>query len=108
MTNGTRPVRLINLLAKVKACIDSGNYILTKHALDRQKERSTNLPETLYVLKNGYEEKRKTHFDKNQNTWKYAIRGKTLIDEIDARIIVAFDESEMLIITVMQVKEGGS
>lgn len=59
--------------------------------------------ETLYVLKNGKEEKVKTRFDDNQNTWKYAIRGKTLIEEIDARVIVAFDENKMLIITVMQV-----
>lgn len=31
---------------------------------------------------------------------KYAIRGKTL-DEIDIRIIIAFDDSGMMIITVM-------
>ena len=101
-----KPERLVNLLTEIKACLDSGNYILTKHALDRQRERSINLMETLYVLRNGHEEKRKTYFDKDQNAWKYAIKGKTLIEEIDARIIVAFDERQMLIITVMQVSEG--
>ena len=54
-----KPERLVNLLTEIKACLDSGNYILTKHALDRQRERSINLMETLYVLRNGHEEKRK-------------------------------------------------
>ena len=51
----------------------------------------------------GYEEKIKTRFDEQYNTWNYAIRGKTKIDQIDMRIIVAFDEEGMLIITVMYV-----
>ena len=38
-------------------------------------------------------------------TWNYAIRGKTL-DEIDARIIIAFDDLGMMIITVMHVLKG--
>jgi len=79
-------------------CIETNQYILTKHAFDRQIARTINLPETLYVLKNGYEEKRKTCFDNEQNTWKYAIRGKKIRDESEVRVIVAFDETGMLII----------
>lgn len=103
MITEKRPTRFNNLLSKVRECIDTGKYILTKHSLDRQNERSINLTETLYVLKNGYEDKRKTRFDKEKNTWKYAIRGKTLIDQLDARVVVAFDENSMLIITVMLI-----
>lgn len=103
MATGKRSAKIDNLLSKIKECIDTGKYILTKHALDRQNERSINLTETLYVLKNGHEDKRKTCFDKENNTWKYAIRGKTLIDQLDARAIVAFDENSMLIITVMLI-----
>jgi Domain of unknown function (DUF4258) len=103
MIDRKRPVRSANLLAEIKNCIESGKYILTKHALDRQKERSINLTETLYILRNGKEEKQKTRFDKDQNVWKYAIEGKTLIEQINARVIVAFDENSMLIITVMKV-----
>lgn len=103
MTAEKRPERLDDLLSKIKNCIDTGKYILTKHAFDRQNERSINLTETLYVLKNGHEDKRKTRFDKEKNAWKYAIKGKTLIDKLDARIIVAFDENSMLIITVMLI-----
>ena len=35
--------------------------------------------------------------------WNYAVRGKTKIDKLDARIIVSFDEDGMLIITAMYV-----
>jgi len=75
MTGDKKPIRSTNLLDKIKECIDNEKYILTKHALDRQKERSINLTETLYVLKNGYEEKKKTQFDKNK------IHGNMLLEE---------------------------
>lgn len=54
------------------------------------------------MLKAGYHEKRKTSFDAINNTWKYAIRGIT-VDNVDLRIIIAFDEDDMIIITVMEV-----
>lgn len=82
-----------------------GLYRQSKHALERELERKIDLPDILYVLKNGYHEKRKTSFDETFQTWKYAIRGKTL-DEIDIRIIIAFDDSEMMIITVMYAAKG--
>ena len=59
--------------------------------MDRLLEREIELPDVLYVLKNGYHEKRKTTFDEVFQSWKYAIRGKTL-DELDIRIILAFEE----------------
>ncbi|MBA2367796.1 MAG: hypothetical protein H0V82_02085 [Candidatus Protochlamydia sp.] len=59
-----------------------------------------NLPETLYVLETGYEEKRKITFDADYHIWKYAIRGKSIRDKV-IRIIVAFDEDEMLVIRRM-------
>lgn len=77
-------------------------YTRTKHALQRQSERKIDLPDVLYVLKSGYHEKRKTSFDESFNAWKYAIRGKTL-DRVDIRIIISFDDENMLIITVMEV-----
>ena len=44
----------------------------------------------------------KTIFDSGRKTWKYAIRGKTL-EDLDVRVIVAFDDDGMLVITVMHV-----
>lgn len=99
-----RPEKIKEVLSKIKECIEKGNYFVTAHAFIRQGERMISLPESLHVLETGYEEKKKTCFDMEYNAWKYAIRGKTIRDELDVRVIVAFDENEMLIITVMHVE----
>lgn len=72
MAKTNRPDKLKNLLDVIKACISTGNYRLTSHALDRQNERKISLPETLRILETGYEDKAKTSFDERLNTWKYA------------------------------------
>ena len=100
-----RPAQLEKLLLKILHCIDSGLYRQSIHAINREIERHIDLPDVLYVLKTGHHEKQKTTFDEAFQTWKYAVRGKTL-DEIDIRIIIAFDENEMMIITVMHVIKG--
>lgn len=98
-----KPPKDENVLIKIRKCIEEDKYTISRHATLRQSERNVNLAEVLYVLKIGYEEKRKTSFDESNNVWKYAIRGKTKIEKKDVRVIVSFDEFEMLIITVMYV-----
>lgn len=44
-----KPQKAENVLELIKKCLETGKYILTKHALDRQKERSINLAETLHI-----------------------------------------------------------
>lgn len=100
-----RPSQLNELFPKICDCLDKGFYRQSKHAIERKLEREIDLPDVLYVLKNGYHEKQKTSFDEIFQTWKYAIRGKTL-DENDIRIIIAFDDTGMMIITVMHVLKG--
>lgn len=100
-----KPERIKNILPKIRHCVEESNYSFTSHAFARHNERKITLPEVLHVLKNGYEEKSKTKFTEEHNAWKYAIRGKTIRDEIDIRIIVAFDENNMMIITVMRVEK---
>lgn len=99
-----RPSQLDELFPKIRDCIKKGLYRQSKHALGREIERNIDLPDVLYVLNNGYHEKQKTSFDETFQTWKYAIRGKTL-DNMDIRIIVAFANDDMLIITVMYVSK---
>ena len=95
------PKQTDNILEKIKKHIDSGNYRLSKHAIKRQYEREISLPKALYVLAHGFHEEKMSLFDTTFQTWKYAIRGKT-VDGIDLRVVVAFVQ-EMIIITVMQV-----
>jgi hypothetical protein len=86
-----RPSQLDEIFPKICDCIDKGLYRQSRHAMDREIERRIELPDVLYVLKNGYHEKQKTSYDEAFQTWKYAVRGKTL-DRLDIRIIIAFDE----------------
>lgn len=102
-----KPERLKNVISKIKISIEQGNYALSFHAMERQRQRIITLPAILNVLKNGTEEKQKTSFDEAQNTWKYAIRGKNLDKTADVRIIVAFHEINMIIITVMVIGKYG-
>lgn len=99
-----RPDKIEHVLDKIKDCIQTGKYFVTAHAFTRQNERGISLPECLNILETGYEEKKKSHFDVEHHTWKYAIRGKTIRDQLDVRVIITFDENEMLIITVMHVE----
>ena len=64
--------------------------------------KEIDLNDAEYILKNGYHEKKKTSFDEIFRTWKYAIRGKT-IEDLDIRLIIAFDEDGMIVITMMHV-----
>jgi hypothetical protein len=90
------------LIEKIAECLDAGRYLDTRHALARQHEREITRPEVLYVLRRGYHEKKKDKFDARYRAWNYAVRGKT-IDKRDLRIIVSFDESNMLIITAIDL-----
>jgi Domain of unknown function (DUF4258) len=101
----TRPPKIGNLISAVKRCLELGNYRRSVHARRREKERDIDLTDIKYVLKNGRHEGSKDQFDDAFNAWKYAIRGKTL-DGADIRIIVAFDENIMHIITVISLTEG--
>lgn len=98
-----KPQKIANVLDLLRECIEKEKYTFTTHALERQKERKINVAEVMHVLKTGSEEKRKTCFDDISMMWKYAIKGKTKIDELDVRVIITFDEDGMLIITVMHI-----
>lgn len=65
-----RPSQLDDLFLKIRHCLDMGLYRQSKHAIERELERKIDLPDVLYVLKNGYHEKRKTSFDEAFQTWK--------------------------------------
>lgn len=97
-----RPEKLKNILEKIRECIEREKYLFTNHALERVLERGIDIQTTVYVLLNGHEEKMKTKFDHEKNSWKYAIQGAT-IDNLDVRVIVGFDEDYMVVITVMYV-----
>jgi hypothetical protein len=71
------------------------------------EERGVQFLDAIYVLQNGYHEKKKTIFHEASQKWRYAIRGKTP-DFLELRIVITFDETNMIIITVVDLlkKEG--
>lgn len=97
------PQKLANVLQRARNCLETGHYKDTRHATDRQNERKISRLEVQQVLKNGFHEVRKDKFDSNFSTWNYAVRGKT-IDGRKLRVIISFDQNDMLIITAIHLK----
>ena len=91
-----------SILKKIKEHLRKGTYILSEHAVTRQKERLVRLTDILYVLEFGRHEQDKDIFDVKYQHWKHAIRGRT-VDNVDLRVIIAFHE-KLAIITIMRVK----
>lgn len=100
-----RPTKLNNLMGTIRKCIEDGRYLDTRHATQRQTERKVTRPEYLHALLNGYHEKRKDKFEIAYSSWNYAVRGKT-IDARELRIVVSFDENNMLIITAIDLSKN--
>jgi Domain of unknown function (DUF4258) len=94
--------KIARLKDQITECLDAGRYLDTRHANERQAERMIIRSEVIYVLRNGYHEKRKDKFETQYQAWNYAIRGKT-IDKRELRVIVSFDEQNMLIITAIDL-----
>lgn len=98
------PSKKIDLLSLIHQHIDSGSFIETVHARQRQSQREIILPDILHVLMTGYHEKQKDQYDEIWQSWNYAIRGKTKSNN-DLRVIVAIDEEvALLIITAFYVE----
>ena len=96
------PPKIANLLSIVRRCLDQGRYLDTRHVTERQVQRGISRIEILHALRNGFHEQKKDKFDEVFSAWNYAIRGKT-IDRRELRIIVSFDENNMLIITAIDL-----
>ena len=96
------PKKHNNVMQLISKAIEDGRYLDTRHAFERQSLRKITRPEILYVLRNGFHEKRKDVYRLEFESWNYAIRGKT-IDRRNIRIAVSFDESDLLIITAIDL-----
>lgn len=100
-----RPSKITGVLARVRECIEHGRYFDTSHATLRKFQRRVSLADVLYVLRHGYHEKQKDQYNLEHEDWTYSIRGLS-IDGRDIRIIIAFDNNDMLIITVIEIARG--
>ena len=94
--------KIKNLMTLIKRKAKKGEFIILPHALERKHQRGISVNDIIYVLMNGWHESKKDEYRKDLSTWNYAIKGKT-IDKEDMRVIVSFDEDNMLIITVIKL-----
>jgi len=97
-----KPDQIPHVLEVIRSAIENRKYFQTTHALERLDQREIDLFDVLYVLKNGYHEKRKTSFDEAFQKWKYAIRGNTS-ENHQLRIIVTIESNGVLIITAIDL-----
>lgn len=103
MKKKDKPEQIANLLQIIKEYVERGKYYQTIHAFERLKQREIDLFDVLYVLKNGFHEKKKTSFDEVFQKWKYAIRGKTFEEDTELRVIVTIEENGVIIITTIDL-----
>ncbi len=94
-----------DLLVIIKTKINLGHFLILPHAMVRQGQRFISVPDIIKTLMTGWHESRKDQYSEEFKEWNYAIRGKT-IDDRDLRIITSFDERNILIITVIDLKRS--
>jgi len=87
--------------------IENGDYLILHHAKKRQKDRNINDLVVLAILENKPGRKSKRNKSKdiyipNHHDWNYCIEGSD-IDGKKIRIIVSFDNTLMLVITVIRL-----
>ncbi len=93
-----------NILESINTAISKGKYSYTGHANHRIKQREVTILEVKEVLLTGHHEKRKDSYDEEWKSWNYSIKGRT-IDNRLLRVVLAFDENNMLIITVIDLNK---
>ncbi len=93
-----------NLLAKIADAVHSGRYVISSHAFKRAKDRLVPVAHVEHALLNGFHEPRKDKFESFFDSWNYAIRGTTP-DQTKVRIIVAFADDGLLVVTVINLDQ---
>ena len=94
--------KIKNLMDVVGQRAKAGEFILLPHAISRKSQREISVADITRTLLTGWHESSKDEYKAEYAAWNYAIRGKT-IDERKLRIVVSFDENQMLVITVIKI-----
>ena len=97
-----RPSKLKDILAVVRAAVESGQLVYSDHANSRMSVREIIKPEIEHVLKSGFHEAIKDQFSSAFEAWDYAIRGKT-VDGRALRIVVAMVQPRVLVVTAIDL-----
>ena len=97
-------MKIVDVLSEVHLTLKANQYRYVGHAIQRLQQREVTYLEVKQVLRRGCHEKQKDKFKTEHGNWNYSIRGKT-VDNRNLRVIVTFNEDDMLIITVIDLEE---
>jgi hypothetical protein len=97
-----RPPKIEILIDITRQAAEDGHLLYSSHANERMAQRNIIKPEVEYILSNGHHEARKDKFNKEFESWDYAIKGKT-IDGRNLRIIIAIISPNVLVVTAIDL-----
>ncbi len=97
----------VQLLKRVDESVSAGSYIFLNHAKQRLRDRDISDITVLDILEGKLGRKRKRnkakdHYIEGNIDWKYCIEGIDY-DGDKIRIIISFDELNLLVITVIRL-----
>ncbi len=97
MSIGKRP----NVIQDVMTAFEYGNLIPTAHAQEQMDKRDVQMSDIEEMINNAHREEGKDSLRKDNNGWKYALRGFNKSADKDIRIIIFFNDSDAVIVTVI-------
>jgi hypothetical protein len=99
--------KILRLMQHLSAACEEGRLRFTMHAVEQMHKRRISEQEVFFIIRHGFHEAKKDQLGGISKTWRYAIRGLTL-DGRDLRVVVAFTQPNVLIVTAidLNLKEG--
>lgn len=82
-----------------------GSYVISKHANLRQGQRQISIGDIKHVIFSGFHEKRKDVYKDEFDQWVYVVRGLTLDDDLARVCFSFFEDSQLVVITVIKLEE---
>lgn len=96
-----------NVLVRVLEAVESGNIILSFHAMEQMEAREVTFFDVKEALYQGQREEQKDDYRQNPKSkkwsWRYSIRGLADNDEKDLRIVVALADPKTIVVTVIDL-----
>ena len=95
------PIKQVNVVQEVVKALEEGRLRLSFHAQEQMAKRNilvSDLEEALYRARR---EERKDSLTDDKKAWKYSLRGLNDIGDKDLRIIVLFDDPNVLVVTAI-------
>lgn len=96
-------VKKDEVIQKAVEALENGNLRFSKHALIRMKERGIVISDIKEAIYNGQREGIKDQLTDDGSDWKYALRGKNEAGDKEIRLVLLFDEQNVLVVTAIDL-----